>query len=261
MVPGPGGHGGRAGVAGKGAARGKAAARRRSVEIRHAAGNTLQGTARRLVGRDGRQEPTRVRVLRAAQDAAHRPRFDDVAGIHDGDAVAQLRHDADIVGDQQDRQVDLAHQVGDQAQDLRLHRNVQRRGRLVGNQQVGPSGDGHGDEHTLAHAAAELVRVGVDALLRIGDAHLAQQLHGPRVGLAAAFPVGGQPLAPKGRGIQRALAAEDGVHHLLFDREDGVEPGHRVLKDNADMLGAQAAQFLFRLAHDSFAQEADVAAV
>jgi hypothetical protein len=43
----------------------------------------------------------------------------------------------------------LAHQV----EDLRLNRHIERRGRFVGDQQIGLAGEGHRDHHALPHAA------------------------------------------------------------------------------------------------------------
>ncbi len=67
-----------------------------------------------------------------------------------------------------------------QLEDLRLDRHVERGGRLVGDQQARLAGQRHRDHHALAHAAAKLVRIFVEALLRRRDAHLAQHLDGPR---------------------------------------------------------------------------------
>ena len=47
----------------------------------------------------------------------------------------------------------------DQVEDLRLDRDVERGGRLVGDQQLRIAGERHGDHHALAHAARELVRI------------------------------------------------------------------------------------------------------
>ena len=49
--------------------------------------------------------------------------------------------------------------VLEQLEDLRLHRDVERGGRLVGDQQVGLVGERHGDHDALALAAGELVRI------------------------------------------------------------------------------------------------------
>ena len=44
-------------------------------------------------------------------------------------------------------------QIQEQPQDLRLHGDVERRGRLVGDQSFGLAGERHGDHRALAHAA------------------------------------------------------------------------------------------------------------
>ena len=62
--------------------------------------------------------------------------------------------------------LEVAHQV----EDLRLDGDVERRGRLVGDQQLGIAGERDGDHHPLAHAARQLVGILVDAPLRLGDA-------------------------------------------------------------------------------------------
>ena len=59
-----------------------------------------------------------------------------------------------------------------QLQDLRLHRDVERRGRLVGDQQIGLVGERHGDHHALALAAGKLVRIAAEPALRLGNADL-----------------------------------------------------------------------------------------
>ena len=46
-----------------------------------------------------------------------------------------------------------------QREDLRLDRDVERRRRLVGDQQQRIAGQRHGDHHALAHAAGQLVRI------------------------------------------------------------------------------------------------------
>ena len=63
-----------------------------------------------------------------------------------------------------------------QFQDLRLDRDVQRGGRLVGDDQLGLAGQRDGDHDALAHAAGKLVRILLQPARRIGDADQAQQL-------------------------------------------------------------------------------------
>src|SRR3546814_2685606 len=55
--------------------------------------------------------------------------------------------------------------------------HVERRCRLVGDQQCRVAGQGDGDHGPLAHAAGELVRIGVKAAAGIGDADQRSEEH------------------------------------------------------------------------------------
>ena len=65
----------------------------------------------------------------------------------------------EVVRDQDHRQAELAAQLLEQLEDLRLHHHVERRGGLVADDQLGLAGQRERDHHALAHAAGELVRV------------------------------------------------------------------------------------------------------
>ena len=75
----------------------------------------------------------RVRASRGGSD------LDDAAEIHHRDAVADVPHDREIVRDEQDREAELALQVAQQVEDLRLDRDVERGDRLVGTMNSGSS--------------------------------------------------------------------------------------------------------------------------
>jgi hypothetical protein len=51
------------------------------------------------------------------------------------------------------------HQPVQEIEDLRLHRDIERRRRLVGEQQGRPAQQRHGDHDALAHAAGEFVGI------------------------------------------------------------------------------------------------------
>ena len=74
----------------------------------------------------------------------------------------------------------LLAQLDQLGQDLPLHHHVERRGRLVHDDDLRLEGERHRDHHALAHAAGELVRVGVQPVGR--DADQLEQLRGPRAG-------------------------------------------------------------------------------
>ena len=92
--------------------------------------------------------------------------FDDSTRIHDRDPVCQPGNDAQIMGDPDDRHPELLLQPLDQAKDLSLNRDVERRRRLVGNQERRVAGKRHRDHYPLPHAARELMRIIVEPLCR-----------------------------------------------------------------------------------------------
>ena len=60
--------------------------------------------------------------------------FDDGAEIHHRNRRADEFHDTQVVADEQVGQPQVALEVGEQVEDLRLDRDVERRDRLVRNQ-------------------------------------------------------------------------------------------------------------------------------
>jgi hypothetical protein len=85
-------------------------------------------------------------------------------------------------------QAQLALQFAQQQQDLDLHRGVQRGGGFVGQQHLRVAGQGQRDHGALAHAARHLVRIGLQALLRAGNAHALEQLQRARSASALRTP-------------------------------------------------------------------------
>ncbi len=96
----------------------------------------------------------RVDLLRFAE-------LDDAAEIHDGDAVAHMAHHAQIVADEQAGEIELAAQLQEQIEDLRLDGDIEGGHRLVADQQIGLHGQRAGDGDALALAARELMRIPV----------------------------------------------------------------------------------------------------
>ena len=68
---------------------------------------------------------------------AQRRLLDHPAGIHHHDPVGDLGDHAQIVGDEDHRHAGRAPAASQKLQDLRLHGDVKRGGRLVGDQDVG----------------------------------------------------------------------------------------------------------------------------
>ena len=157
-----------------------------------------------------------VGVLRPGEDLLRRAPLDDLAIVHHAHPVGHLAHDAEIVGDQQHRHVELVLELEQQIEDLRLDGDVKRGGRLVGDQQVGLVGERHGDHHPLPLAAGQLVRIGLEPALGIVDADLRQEIE--------------HPLAR--RAVRHAAVDLQHFADLLLDSVQRVERGHRLLEDH-----------------------------
>ena len=152
------------------------------------------------------------------QHARGTAELDDLAGVHHRHLVADPPHHAEIVADEQQADGFAPAQRSQQVENLGLHRHVQSRGRLVQDQQRRLAGKGGGDQGTLLHAAAELVRIGACHLGRAGDAHIGQQLLGA---------------AHRGVGAQAEM-----LHHrlgnLAADPQRRVQRRERILEHRAD---------------------------
>ncbi len=96
------------------------------------------------------------------------------------------------MGDQQDGEAELPPEVGEELEDLRLQGDVERRGRLVGEQQLRPAGERHGDHRPLALAAGELVGVVAEPPSGVGDRHPVEQPRRRGPGRAPRQPLAGR---------------------------------------------------------------------
>ena len=181
----------------------------------------------------------RIRVLRMVEHLLDGTLLDDPALGHHADPVGHLAHDAEVVGDEQQRHAVARLQGLQELQDLRLDGDVERRRRLVGDQEVGLVGERHGDHHALALAAGELVRVGVEPRRRLGDADLFEQLE--------------RALA---RGVARqALVQDQDLVHLPLDGVQRIERGHRLLEDHRHAVAAHRQKLACRRADQLAALE------
>ena len=169
-----------------------------------------------------------VGMGRAGEQPIGRRLLHDLSGVHHRDPIGPAGHDAEVVGDEQDRHAVAVAQPVEHLEDLRLHRDVERGRRLVGDQDLGLRGQRDRDHHPLPHAAAELVRVGVEPRGRIGDPHLLEQLQ----------------RAPARLGPGDVEVGQHAFGDLVAHGEHRVEAGHRILEDHADPAAPDPAQAL-----------------
>ena len=203
-----------------GAARVEAAAVGRVGRRRDVAGedDPLALVAADRVGhRHGRQQRLGVRVRRAGGTRRRGvPTSTISAEVHHRDAVAEVLDDGEVVGHEQDREAEAPLQVAQQVEDLRADRHVERRHRLVGDEELRLDGEGPGDADALALPAAELVREAPGA-----GAGRGRRGRAPRRRAACArrlsTPVGAQPFGD--RVADRRPRVERRV------RDPGTRPG------------------------------------
>jgi hypothetical protein len=88
--------------------------------------------------------------------------FHDPAEIHHGDPVAEVLHDRDVVRDQHQREAELLLEVGQEVENLRLDRDIERTDGFVRDDQARIADQRARDADALALAAGEFVRVAVE---------------------------------------------------------------------------------------------------
>src|SRR6266480_3894906 len=228
-----------------GAARMERASVRNRVEAWHRALDLREARAPRACrdARNGRHQARGIGVLRRMEHVADRTDLDDAARIHDRDAIGGLGDDAHVVRDQHHRRAAFARDALHEHDDLRLHRHVERRGRLVGDQQDRLRGERERDDHALAHAAGELVRIVVETRLRSRDADFGEQRQCPLSQVLSRKPE------------MRA----DRLLELRADRVERIERAERVLEHDADAPAADGAQGRVRQPVDAPPFEPDFA--
>ncbi len=85
--------------------------------------------------------------------------LDDFTQIHHGDTVRNVMHHEQIVGDEQIRDAQLVLQLLKHIDDLRLNRHIQRRNRLVADDELRVHRECPGNADALPLAAGELMRI------------------------------------------------------------------------------------------------------
>ncbi len=122
---------------------------------------------------------------------------------------------------------------------MRLHRNVEGAGGLVGNNQIRLQGDGDGDQHPLFHPARQLMRVLVKTLFRVAEPDFSEQVEN----LLPAFGGG------------KGLMQPQDLFHLLTNGFYRIKRIAGVLRHQTDAHPAQAVQAFCRPVADHFAIE------
>jgi hypothetical protein len=93
------------------------------------------GPPREAQIRHGVQQHARVRVS-GRREQVTSGHFNETSEVHDSDARCHVAHHREIMADEEVRQPETVLEVAHQVQHLRLHRHVERRGRLVADDEI-----------------------------------------------------------------------------------------------------------------------------
>ncbi len=174
----------------------------------------------------GRDEALRIGLLRRGADLLGRAEFDDLAAMHHGHAVAEIAYHRNVVRNEDEAEVQPLADIEQQVEDLAADRDVERRGRLVGDDDARIERQRPGDADALALAARKGVRI---------------TLHAPS---DRGRPVASvrRPAPPAPCRLASPLTMQRIADHLL-DRHARVERGERILEDQPH-FAMEAAQLL-----------------
>ena len=170
------------------------------------------------------QQSTGIGMGRRRKEGLDGRLLDHLSSVHDDHPGAGLGDHCQIVGNQQHRQSQLLAKLLQQLEDLSLDGDIEGRGRLVGNQEIGFGSQRDSDHHPLSLSARELMGVVLETLARRRDGDQIQQPLGFQLGL----PPRDTAMHPHGLGDLEADGKYrvQGRHRLLEDHPD-TRPSHR----------------------------------
>src|SRR5947209_2910734 len=175
-----------------------------------------------------REQRLRVRMDGRPEYIAHAAEFDELARIHDREAIAHLSHDSEVVGDEEQRHLVHPAEILQDLEDLGLHDHVEGGRGLVRDQELRVHHERHRNHDPLTHPPAELVGIVLETAL--WNPHRGEGCHGPVNRFL----------------LRNVLVGADRLDEVILDREQRIESRHRILEDEGDFLSADLAQFFSR---------------
>jgi len=111
-----------------------------------------------LEGGDGGEEALGVGMGRVGGDEFGGAFFDEFTVFENGDLIADVFNDCEVVGNKEISKVELFLEIHQKVDDLGLNRHIEGTDRFVADDKLRFDGEGPGNADTLALASAEFVR-------------------------------------------------------------------------------------------------------
>ena len=167
-----------------------------------------------------------------AEHARRRALLRDATAVQHDHAMREEVDDGEIVRDEEGGESEPLLQFTEELEHPRLHRDIERTGRLVGDQQLRVEGERPGERRALTLTSGQLVRVTVAERLR--------QLHG--LEQLVDFVAGG-------RRVARVPVHDERFGDALRDRQERIEARCRILEDEPEILPALSEVALAHSVH------------
>src|SRR4029079_6682593 len=148
--------------------------------------------------------------------------LDDLSGIHHGHPVGYLRHDGEVVRDEEHGKAKLPAEIGEEIENLCLYRDVEGGSRFVGDEQLRIVDDGNGDHDAMTLSAGKLMGIVARTAIRFWNRDRGKCLDRFVPGLAFADA------------MSVTAVRENGFGNLIAYAHDRVERGHRFLEDHGN---------------------------
>src|SRR5688572_21463082 len=182
--------------------------------------------ARLIEPRLGGKQRLRIVVARRRKHVRRAALLADLACSHHRDLVGHRAHERKVVRNEEHRHASAPPQLGEELEDLLLHRDVERARRLVGDEELRLASDRHGDHHALLLAPRELERIRIERPHRVRQAYLAEKL---------------ERTATR-HSTRKAEMLPHDLGDLETHAEHRVQRAHRLLEDHRHFSPAQRAQ-------------------
>ena len=126
------------------------------------------------IGNTG-QQTDRIRMLRMFKDFKYRPGFNDFSTVHNRDTITDTCHNTKIMRNHDNTGINFLLQMGNQFQNLCLYGHIQRRCRLIRDNDFRITGECDCNDDTLPHATGKLMRILSYSGFRRRNANLSHQ--------------------------------------------------------------------------------------
>ena len=164
-------------------------------------------------------------MARRGENIGGRSPLHDPSTVENHHLIGEIGDHPEIMGDHQHSHAQFRLQVLYQLENLCLNGDVERRGRLIGDQQSRPADQRHGDHGALPQAPGQFERIDIKSLFGIREADAAEHRHHQ---------------LPRLLGADIAMQAQ-GLTNLVADGVERRQRRHRFLEDDGNTPTAKGA--------------------